>query len=109
FIATALSAIVGSASGGVASAIILYEAALGIGIASGPLLGGLLGEVSWRGPFFGVAALMAIAFIVTMVLLPNTRQPTKRSSILDPFRALRHRSLLTIGITALCYNFGFFA
>src|SRR5690606_33933490 len=38
-----------------------------------------------------------------------TRQPTKRSSILDPFRALRHRSLLTIGITALCYNFGFFA
>ncbi|MQA79465.1 MAG: MFS transporter [Streptosporangiales bacterium] len=109
FIATALSAIVGSASGGVASAIILYEAALGVGIASGPLLGGLLGEVSWRGPFFGVAALMAIGFIVTTVLLPSTPRPARHSSLLDPFRALRHRSLLTVGITALCYNFGFFA
>ena len=32
-----------------------------MGIATGPLLGGILGEVSWRGPFYGVAALMAIA------------------------------------------------
>ena len=31
----------------------------------GPLLGGLLGNVSWRGPFFGVAVLMAIALIAT--------------------------------------------
>jgi ACDE family multidrug resistance protein len=38
FIATALSVIVGAASGGLTSAIILYEAALGLGIASGPLL-----------------------------------------------------------------------
>ena len=53
FIATALSVIVGAATGGLTSAIILYEAALGLGIASGPLLGGLLGDVSWRGPFFG--------------------------------------------------------
>ena len=40
FIATALATIVGAASGGVAQAIILYEAALGIGIATGPLVGG---------------------------------------------------------------------
>lgn len=109
FIATALAAIVGSASGGVANAIILYEAALGVGIASGPLVGGLLGNISWRGPFFGVAVLMAVAFIVTMVLLPKSPRPTRHTSLLDPFRALRHRSLLTVGITALCYNFGFFA
>ena len=63
FIATALSVIVGAASGGLASAIILFEAALGLGIASGPLLGGLLGGISWRGPFFGTATLMAIGFI----------------------------------------------
>lgn len=56
FIATALAAIVGAASGGVARAIILYEAALGIGIAVGPLVGGVLGDISWRAPFFGVAA-----------------------------------------------------
>ena len=40
----------------VAQAIILYEAALGLGIAVGPLVGGVLGSISWRGPFFGVSA-----------------------------------------------------
>ena len=49
--------IVGSASGGVAGAVVLYEAALGLGISFGPLLGGELGGISWRGPFFGVAVL----------------------------------------------------
>src|SRR5689334_24357956 len=37
FIATALATIVGAAAGGADSAIILYEAALGLGIAIGPL------------------------------------------------------------------------
>ena len=50
FIATSLAVIVASASGGFAGAIILYETALGLGIAVGPLLGGLLGDLSWRGP-----------------------------------------------------------
>src|SRR5204863_8966216 len=36
FIATALAVIIGAASGGVSGAIILYEAALGLGIAPGP-------------------------------------------------------------------------
>ncbi|KQU56465.1 MFS transporter [Rhodococcus sp. Leaf278] len=108
FIATALSTIVGAASGGVARAIILYEAALGIGIATGPLVGGVLGGFSWRGPFFGVAALMAVAFILLVVMLPDTPKPAHTTSILDPFRALRHRGLLTVGITALLYNYGFF-
>ncbi len=78
FIATALAAIVGAASGGVAQAIILYEAALGIGIAVGPLVGGVLGNISWRAPFFGVATLMAIAFILIMVMLPKAPKPTHR-------------------------------
>ena len=65
FISTSLAVIVGSASGGFAGAIVLYETALGIGIASGPLLGGLLGNVSWRGPFFGVSVLMLIALVAT--------------------------------------------
>ena len=50
FIATSLAVIVASASGGFGGAIILYEAALGLGIAVGPLLGGELGTISWRGP-----------------------------------------------------------
>lgn len=108
FIATALATIVGAATGGVAKAIILYEAALGIGIATGPLLGGVLGGISWRGPFFGVSVLMAVAFIAIVVLLPETPKAPHPTSITAPFKALRHRGLLTVSITALLYNFGFF-
>ena len=108
FIATALAVIVGVASGGAARAIILYEAALGLGISVGPLLGGALGGMNWRYPFYGVAVLMAIAFIATAFLLPPLPKPARRSSLLDPIRALRHRGLLTMGVTAFCYNFGFF-
>ncbi|MDT0548451.1 MULTISPECIES: MFS transporter [Streptomyces] len=108
FIATSLAVIVGSASGGFAGAIILYETALGVGIAVGPLLGGELGGISWRGPFFGVAVLMAIALIATLALVQPTPTPARRASILDPLKALRHRGLLTMGLMALCYNWGFF-
>lgn len=108
FIATALAAIVGAASGGVGQAIILYEAALGLGISTGPLLGGVLGGLSWRGPFFGVAALMAAGVILVTVLLPTQPRPARHTTLADPFRALAHRGLLTMGVTALLYNFGFF-
>ncbi|GAA2553918.1 MFS transporter [Mycolicibacterium diernhoferi] len=108
FIATALATIVNSAKGSVAQAIILYEAALGLGIAVGPLVGGALGSISWRGPFFGVSALMALALVVTVFLLPSTPRPARATTLLDPFRALRHRGLLAVSVTALLYNFGFF-
>lgn len=108
FIATALATIVNSAKGSVAQAIILYEAALGLGIAIGPLVGGVLGSISWRGPFFGVSALMAFALVITTFLLPATPRAERATTLADPFRALRHRGLLGVAITALLYNFGFF-
>jgi MFS transporter, ACDE family, multidrug resistance protein len=108
FIATSLAVIVASASGGFAGAIVLYETALGVGIAVGPLLGGTLGEISWRGPFYGVACLMAIALIATIVLVEPTPKPARKTGLSAPLRALRHRGLLTMSLTALCYNWGFF-
>jgi MFS transporter, ACDE family, multidrug resistance protein len=108
FIATALATIVNSARGSVAQAIILYEAALGLGIAVGPLVGGVLGEISWRGPFFGVSALMAVALLVTAFLLPSTPPAARATTLADPFRALAHRGLLGVAVAALLYNFGFF-
>ena len=65
-------------------AIILYEAALGLGIATGPLVGGLLGDISWRGPLFGTAVLMAIAFVAIATLLPGTPRPAVRTTVADP-------------------------
>ena len=108
FIATSLAVIVASASGGFAGAIVLYETALGVGIAIGPLLGGTLGEISWRGPFYGVACLMAIALIATIVLVEPTPKPAHKTGLSAPLRALRHRGLLTLSLTALCYNWAFF-
>ena len=108
FIATALATIVSSAQGSVAQAIILYEAALGLGIATGPLIGGVLGGISWRGPFFGVSVLMTIALVATAVMLDTTPPAGRATSVKEPFRAVRHRGLLVVAVTALLYNFGFF-
>lgn len=112
FVATALTAIVSLSRSGVTKAIILYEAAIGLGISVGPLLGGELGAISWRGPFFGVASLMVIAFIALIFLMPaeavTTNAPKKKTSFSDPFRAMKHRSLVVLGLTACLYNIGFF-
>jgi predicted MFS family arabinose efflux permease len=108
FIATALSTIVASARGSVAQSVILFEAALGLGIAMGPIVGGQLGEISWRAPFYGVATLMALALAATVFLLPATPPTGRRTSLADPFRALRYPGLLTVALTALFYNMGFF-
>ena len=108
FIATALAVIVGSATGGVPGAIILYESALGLGISMGPLVGGVLGGISWRGPFFGTATLMAIGFVLVLTLLGPVPRPRHPTSLLDPLRAVRDPGLRTIAVMALFYNFGFF-
>jgi predicted MFS family arabinose efflux permease len=111
FVATALTAIVTLSKSGNAKAVILYEAAIGLGISVGPLLGGWLGSISWRGPFLGVATLMMIAFISLITLMPKSdpqNAAKSKTSLLDPFRAMKHRSLLVFGIGAALYNFGFF-
>ena len=115
FVATALTAIVTLSKNGTAKAIILYEAAIGLGISVGPLLGGELGGISWRGPFIGVGVLMVIAFIFLITLMPNSKKKevtqskaASSSSILDPFRAMKHRSIVVFGLTTCFYNFGFF-
>ncbi len=108
FIATALAAIVHLSTHNTDRAVILYESALGLGIALGPLLGGMLGGISWRGPFFGVAVLMVIGFVALVVLLPKLPHAEHKSSLIEPVKALKYRGLATLGVTALCYNFGFF-
>lgn len=108
FISTALATIVGAASGGSSAAIVLYEAALGLGIAVGPLLGGILGEASWRGPFFGVVVLMAIAFVAVAVLLRGPAPARTPIPFSAPFRALGRPTLAILAATALFYNIGFF-
>jgi MFS family permease len=109
FIATSLATIVSLASGSLKQAILLYESALGIGIGLGPIVGGQLGEhIGWRGPFFGVAVLMAIALLATLFFLPATPKPETRTRVSDPIKALKYPGLLVVAVVALFYNYGMF-
>jgi len=111
FISTALAAIVGAAVGGTGAAIVLYESALGLGIAIGPLVGGLLGSWSWRAPFAGVAVLMAVGFILIVALLRTPKSGPKPTPVKlrAPFVALGTvPALRTLALVAIFYNFGFF-
>ncbi|MFT4043160.1 MAG: MFS transporter [Gordonia sp. (in: high G+C Gram-positive bacteria)] len=106
FIATALAFIVSAATGSQHGAIMLYEAALGVGLAVGPLLGALLGSWTWRAPFGGTAVLMLIGAILCAVMLPADGPRTERQAIaiLDPIKALRNRTLLITSIGSAFYT-----
>ncbi|MDN3310766.1 MFS transporter [Microbacterium oryzae] len=110
FISTALATIVGAAAGGSANAIMLYEAALGLGLAVGPLVGGLLGEMTWRAPFFGVAVLMAVAIIAISVLLKTPADAERPAPVrlTAAFRALGNPALGLLAVAAVFYNISFF-
>ncbi|MFE3639555.1 MFS transporter [Streptomyces sp. NPDC059169] len=108
FVSTSLAVIVGAAAGGSAAAILLYESALGLGMACGPLLGALLGDASWRYPFFGTAALMAVGFLCIAVFLGEQPKPVRKTSLLDPLKALGHGGLASAAASAFFYNYAFF-
>ncbi|MFF4959349.1 MFS transporter [Streptomyces sp. NPDC001222] len=108
FVSTALAVIVGAAAGGSAAAILLYESALGLGMACGPLLGALLGNISWRYPFFGTATLMAIGFLCITAFLKEQPRPARKTSLLDPVKALGHGGLASVAVSAFFYNYTFF-
>ncbi|MCK8613828.1 MFS transporter [Gordonia sp. C13] len=106
FLATALAFIVSSAKGSRQGAIMMYEAALGIGLAVGPLLGATLGEWSWRAPFGGTALLMFVGAVLCAIMLPSDgpRSERARVSIVDPLKALRNRTLTIAGIGSAFYT-----
>jgi MFS family permease len=86
----------------------LFETALGLGFATGPLLGGLLGEVSWRLPFFACGVFMVVALSVAITKLrdPATKQPPVRVSQIG--RTFSKRAFVALCAVAATYNFVFF-
>lgn len=107
FVSTALAAIVGSTSDS-RSAIVLYEAALGIGMAVGPLVGGLLGSLSWRGPFAGTALLMGVAALGIGLFLKRGADRPAPVALGAPFRAVLRPDFAPVLVAALLYNYGYF-
>ena len=108
FVSTALASIVSMLVGNTEKAIMMYEAALGCGMAVGPLVGGILGSGSWRYPFYGVATLMFLGFIALAFLLPEAEKPKTKVGFWEWVKALSNHKLRSVGLIALLYNFGFF-
>jgi MFS family permease len=86
----------------------LFETALGLGFATGPLLGGLLGQVSWRLPFFacGIFMLVALSVAVTKLRDPAVKQPPVRVAAIG--RTFSKRAFVALCAVAATYNFVFF-
>lgn len=87
-------------------------AAFSAGFVAGPALGGVLGEVSPRLPFWVAAALSALAFLYGLLVLPESLPPERRMSFswrranpLGSLTLLRsHRELLGLaGVYFLLY------
>ena len=108
FVVTALSVIVATSRGGTVAGILLYEAAMGLGLSAGPLLGAALGAHSWRYPFFGTATLMAIAFVAIWLFLPEQPKPKQKISLGAPITALKNPGLFTTAVGAMFYYYAFF-
>jgi DHA1 family tetracycline resistance protein-like MFS transporter len=70
----------------------LIGAAFSAGFVAGPLIGGLLGEISLRAPFWAAAGLGAVAFLYGLFILPESLAAEKRMAFAwrraNPFGAL---------------------
>ena len=85
-----------------------YEAALGLGLATGPLLAAALGQASWRVPYGFVAALSAAAAVALLVLPRAWHRPARTVTVWMSLGALKDRRLALVSIFAALYNVGFF-
>ncbi len=108
FVVTALAVLVASSRHGVSSAVLVYEAAMGLGLSAGPLVGAALGVHSWRYPFFGTATLMAIGLVAVAMFLPPQPKPAVKTSLIAPLRALGHPGLFAVSAAAFFYYYAFF-
>lgn len=80
----------------------MVSAAFGLGFVLGPLIGGLLGDLGPRAPFYAAALLAFANFLFGLFILPETvTDKTRRAfklSRANPFGALRHiRALPGLG------------
>lgn len=70
----------------------LLGAAFSGGFIAGPLIGGVLGEISPRAPFWGAAVLSGLAFVYGWLVLPESLPPQRRMPFAwrraNPFGAL---------------------
>jgi MFS family permease len=89
-------------------AVELYETCLGLGFALGPLIGGLLGQFSWRVPFFACGVFMIVALVVAVTRLHDPAEKPAPLTVGRAFAAFRRPAFVIVSIVVATYNFVFF-
>lgn len=98
---------------GRARAFGLIGAAFGGGFILGPLLGGVLGEISPRAPFWFAAGLSGLVFLYGLFVLPESLAPEKRMAFswrrANPFGAMvllrSHPELTGLAVVTFLLHF----
>ncbi|MBL0385319.1 MFS transporter [Tumebacillus sp. ITR2] len=92
------------------TAVGLYEAAIGLGMAGGPLVGGLLGGHSWRYPFIGTAVLIFFAFLLVIFFVYEPAAKVKRqvAGMSELVHLITHKPFLRVALSGMFYYYGFF-
>ncbi len=107
FFATAMALLVALASDE-EWAVELFETCVGLGFAFGPLIGGLLGRISWRAPFLLCGGFMVVALGLA---LGKLRDPAGRPGPLrlgQVFGTYRRPAFVVVCVVTAGYNFVFF-
>ncbi|MBX3598494.1 MAG: TCR/Tet family MFS transporter [Rhizobiaceae bacterium] len=98
---------------GRAKAYGLIGAAFSAGFVAGPVIGGFLGEISPRAPFWAAAAMSGIAFLYGLFVLPESLAPEKRMAFswkrANPIGAMillrRHMELTGLAVVTFLLHF----
>ncbi len=89
----------------------MIGAAFGLGFVLGPAIGGLMGEIGVRAPFYAAAALAAANFVYGWVVLPESLPPEKRRAFdwrrANPLGAVRQAAKLPMLVWFLVAYFLF--
>ncbi|MBN8209625.1 MFS transporter [Bacillus sp. NTK071] len=109
FFATAMTLLI-ALSKDPQKAVGYYEAAIGLGMAGGPLVGGILGGYSWRFPFFATSILILAAFCLVLffVFEPNGKQKRKPVGMSELKGLFSYKPFITSALAAMLYYYGFF-
>ena len=109
FFATAMTLLI-ALSKDPQKAVGYYEAAIGLGMAGGPLVGGILGGYSWRFPFFATSILILAAFCLVLffVFEPSGKQKRKPVGMHELKGLFSYKPFVTSALAAMLYYYGFF-
>lgn len=109
FFATAMTLLI-ALSNDAQKAVGYYEAAIGLGMAGGPLVGGLLGDFSWRFPFIATSILIFAAFLLVafFVFEPSSKQTRKPAGLKDLKNLFSFPPFLIASLSGMLYYYGFF-